>query len=96
MTDQTVAAADAGATEERTPKPNDATATSATRLKFVFVDIIFLSIVANETFSLAALKCAVRTNASLSPRTIRSTEETLFIAEAIMKWLPCLRWLSQR
>jgi hypothetical protein len=38
------AAADAGATDVRTPKPNAATATSATRLKVVFVDICFLSI----------------------------------------------------
>jgi hypothetical protein len=37
-------AADAGATEVRTPKPREATATSATRLKVVFVDICFLSI----------------------------------------------------
>jgi hypothetical protein len=38
------AAADAGATEVKTPKPKAATATSATRLKVVFVDICFLSI----------------------------------------------------
>jgi hypothetical protein len=37
-------AALAGATELRTPKPREATATSATRLKVVFVDICFLSI----------------------------------------------------
>jgi hypothetical protein len=37
-------AADAGATEVRTPKPREATATSAMRLKVVFVDICFLSI----------------------------------------------------
>jgi hypothetical protein len=37
-------AADAGATEVNTPKPREATATSATRLKVVFVDICFLSI----------------------------------------------------
>jgi hypothetical protein len=37
-------AAEAGATEVRTPKPREATATSATRLKVVFVDICFLSI----------------------------------------------------
>jgi hypothetical protein len=37
-------AAFAGATEVRTPKPIEATATSATRLKVVFVDICFLSI----------------------------------------------------
>jgi hypothetical protein len=34
----------AGATDVRTPKPREATATSATRLKVVFVDICFLSI----------------------------------------------------
>jgi hypothetical protein len=33
-----------GATEVRTPKPREATATSARRLKVVFVDICFLSI----------------------------------------------------
>jgi hypothetical protein len=37
-------AANAGATEVKTPKPREATATSATRLKVVFVDICFLSI----------------------------------------------------
>jgi hypothetical protein len=37
-------AALAGATEESRPNPNAATATSATRLKVVFVDICFLSI----------------------------------------------------
>jgi len=36
--------AEAGATEERVPNPKAATATSATRLKVVFVDICFLSI----------------------------------------------------
>jgi hypothetical protein len=34
----------AGATEVKTPKPKAATATSAMRLKVVFVDICFLSI----------------------------------------------------
>jgi hypothetical protein len=43
-------AAVAGATEERTPKPKAATATSATRLKVVFVDICFLSISRSEEF----------------------------------------------
>jgi len=38
------AAAVAGATEDKTPRPKAATATSATRLKVVFVDICFLSI----------------------------------------------------
>jgi hypothetical protein len=37
-------AADAGATDVNTPKPNAATVTSAMRLKVVFVDICFLSI----------------------------------------------------
>jgi hypothetical protein len=37
-------AAEAGATEVNTPKPNAATVTSAMRLKVVFVDICFLSI----------------------------------------------------
>jgi hypothetical protein len=36
--------AEAGATDVKTPKPKAATATSATRLKVVFVDICFLSI----------------------------------------------------
>jgi hypothetical protein len=41
-------------TELSTPRPNDATATSAMRLKFVVVDICFLSIVVSEYFSEAA------------------------------------------
>jgi hypothetical protein len=41
-------------TELRTPIPNAATATSAIRLKFVFVDICFLSLVANRNFLVAA------------------------------------------
>ena len=45
----------AGATE-RTPRPNAATATSAMRLKVVFVDILFLSVVVMKTFSMAALR----------------------------------------
>jgi len=44
-----------GATE-RTPSPNAATATSAMRLKVVFVDILFLSVVVMKTFSMAALR----------------------------------------
>jgi hypothetical protein len=40
----------AGATEVKTPKPNAATVTSATRLKVVFVDICFLSISRSEEF----------------------------------------------
>jgi hypothetical protein len=41
-------------TELRTPRPKEATATSAMRLKFVFVDICFLSIVVTRTFLVAA------------------------------------------
>jgi hypothetical protein len=44
-----------GATE-RTPRPNAAIATSAMRLKVVFVDILFLSVVVMKTFSMAALR----------------------------------------
>jgi hypothetical protein len=44
-----------GATE-KTPRPNTATATSAMRLKVVFVDILFLSVVVMKTFSMAALR----------------------------------------
>jgi hypothetical protein len=47
--------ADDGATES-IPKPNAAITPSATRLKFVFVDIDFLSIVVSKTFSLTAGK----------------------------------------
>jgi curli biogenesis system outer membrane secretion channel CsgG len=43
-------AALAGATDVRTPRPKAATATSATRLKVVFVDICFLSISRSEEF----------------------------------------------
>jgi hypothetical protein len=43
-------AAEAGATEVKTPKPNVATTTSATRLKVVFVDICFLSISQDQEF----------------------------------------------
>jgi hypothetical protein len=43
-------AAEAGATEVNTPKPNAATATSAMRLKVVFVDICFLSISRSREF----------------------------------------------
>ena len=39
---------------ESIPKPNVETATSAMRLRVVFVDICFLSLVVNETFSLTA------------------------------------------
>jgi hypothetical protein len=43
-------AAVAGATDVRTPKPNAATATSAMRLKVVFVDICFLSFSREQEF----------------------------------------------
>jgi len=43
-------AALAGDTEVKTPKPKAATATSATRLKVVFVDICFLSISRSREF----------------------------------------------
>jgi hypothetical protein len=45
-----VIAALAGATDVRTPRPKAATATSATRLKVVFVDICFLSISRSREF----------------------------------------------
>jgi hypothetical protein len=45
-----VTPADAGATEVTTPRPKAATATSATRLKVVFVDNCFLSISRSEEF----------------------------------------------
>jgi hypothetical protein len=45
----TVRAADAG-TVDNTPRPKAATATSATRLKVVFVDICFLSISRSREF----------------------------------------------
>jgi hypothetical protein len=50
------ATAVAGATEDRTPKPNEATATSAMRLKVVFVDICFLSISRSREFLWFGLK----------------------------------------
>jgi hypothetical protein len=43
-------AALAGATEVKTPKPKAATATSAMRLKVVFVDIFFLSFSREQEF----------------------------------------------
>jgi hypothetical protein len=49
-TDPVPVVALAGATEVKTPKPREATATSATRLKVVFVDICFLSISRSEEF----------------------------------------------
>jgi hypothetical protein len=45
----------AGAIDVKTPSPSDATATTAMRLKFVFVDICFLSIVEKGTFPNSAL-----------------------------------------
>jgi hypothetical protein len=45
-----LSAADAGVTGVMTPKPIAATATSATRLKVVFVDICFLSISQDQEF----------------------------------------------
>jgi len=41
-------------TELSTPRPKEATATSAMRLKFVFVDICFLSLVVTRNFLVAA------------------------------------------
>jgi hypothetical protein len=43
-------------TELSTPNPKEATAISTMRLKFVFVDIYFLSIVATRNFLIAALR----------------------------------------
>jgi hypothetical protein len=45
----------AGAIDVNTPSPSDATATTAMRLKFVFVDICFLSIVEKGTIPNSAL-----------------------------------------
>jgi len=53
--DSSETTAEDGATE-RSPKPRAATATSAMRLKVVFVDILFLSVVVKRTFLLAALR----------------------------------------
>jgi hypothetical protein len=52
---ETVGTAEAGATELRTPIPKAATATSATRLKVVFVDICFLSISRDWEFPILGL-----------------------------------------
>ena len=41
-------------TEDSNPRPKAATATSAMRLKFVFVDICFLSLVVTRNFLVAA------------------------------------------
>jgi hypothetical protein len=45
----------AGVIDVKTPSPSDATATTAMRLKFVFVDICFLSIVELGTIPNSAL-----------------------------------------
>jgi hypothetical protein len=50
LSENEVAAADAGDTDVITPKPKAATVTSAMRLKVVFVDICFLSISRTEEF----------------------------------------------
>ena len=47
--------ADDGATD-RNPKPNAETTTSAKRLKLVFFDIVFLSLVVTKTFFVTAGK----------------------------------------
>jgi hypothetical protein len=47
---ETVAAVALAATTDNMPKPRDATATSAMRLKVVFVDICFLSISQDQEF----------------------------------------------
>jgi len=49
-----VAAAFAGVTVPNSPSPKAETTTSARRLKFVFVDICFLSLVDPEDFSRSA------------------------------------------
>ena len=51
---EAVAAALAAGTFPSNPKPNAETTTSARRLKFVFVDIDFLSLVVDKTFSSTA------------------------------------------
>jgi hypothetical protein len=48
--------AEAGDTAAKRPNPNAETATSATRLSVVFVDIDFLSLVVKKTFSSTAGK----------------------------------------
>jgi hypothetical protein len=50
IADGVVTAAEAGVTDVKTPKPKAATATSAMRLKVVFVDICFLSISRSREF----------------------------------------------
>jgi hypothetical protein len=52
----------AGATDVRTPSPSDATATSATRLKFVFVDMFFLSLVEIGHFPISARRSCGSSN----------------------------------
>jgi len=51
-----IVAALAGATDDKSPKPIAETATSAMRLRVVFVDICFLSLVVKKTFSFTAGK----------------------------------------
>jgi hypothetical protein len=53
---RSVFAAEAGATEDNRPKPIAVTATSAMRLKLVFVDICFLSISRSREFLPFGLK----------------------------------------
>jgi hypothetical protein len=53
MDSANIAAFDAG-TFPRIPIPKEATSASARRLNFVLVDIVFLSIVVTETFSITA------------------------------------------
>ena len=53
--DAAVKPALAGAIDVNTPSPSDATAITAMRLKFVFVDICFLSIVEIGTIPNSAL-----------------------------------------
>jgi hypothetical protein len=55
MDSANIAAFEAG-TFPRTPIPKEATRASARRLNLVFVDIDFLSLVVNETFSFTAGK----------------------------------------
>jgi hypothetical protein len=50
VTVNAVVTALAGANDDRRPKPNADTATSAMRLRSVFVDICFLSISRSEEF----------------------------------------------
>jgi len=58
------------------PSPNEAAATSAMRLNVVFVDIIFLSIVVDETFPKTALRWVARADTSLFPKVLSPHKET--------------------